>query len=226
MRSKTLLLGVSVVMAAAGTAAAHDLNPPSYRGAPASTFVHWDFSVTASQPVAFQFGPDPDGPGPIMPNPQVAPTLQVFTPSPTKPFTGFRFTMPNWIDPFPLKLMRIQITFTDLFPDDGAFPSPILKNVTAFDPFGEVDPANIRQTFISTTETLTSGPDGITQYFFTDWEIRPNPDFEFFDVNLPVNGGLQLDQVVFDSISMIPAPGSVFVVGLGLMAAARRRRRG
>lgn len=225
MNRMTLCGSVAVAVFVAAAATAHDLNPPGYRGAPGSVFLHWDFQQTGGAPVGFGFGPDPDGPnGPATPNFEVQPAVDIFTPDPTNPFTTYHFTVPNWIDPFPFKRMRIQITYTDLLPD-GAFPSPILKNIMAFDNGAPVDPADIFPTFMSTPEKIASDAAGIsTFFFFTDWVIMPNPDFETFDINLPTDAGLRLDQVVFDSISFVPAPSGTLALTLLLFPAARRRR--
>ncbi len=57
------------------------------------------------------------------------------------------------------------------------------------------------------------------------WEIRPNPDNEFFDITIPPD--TVLSQVVVDTIS-VPEPSSAILAALGLIGLAawgwRRRK--
>ncbi len=219
MKFATTTVAALVLGLCTAVALGDDIAPPDYRGQPVSTFVHWDFGVTGANPVDFGFGPDPDGlTGPITPNTAVDPSLQIFTPDPQHPFTTYLFTMPNWIDDLPLKKLRIQITYTDLIAGDGSFPVPAIANLSATDNGNAVNPSGIINTFVTTPENV----DLDTFFFFMDWEIRPNPDFETFEVQVP--SGVSLDQVVFDSIS-IPEPASLALIGLGTLVGLRRSQR-
>jgi hypothetical protein len=234
------LLSRSIVIAlfVAGSAAqADDFAPPSWRPvgtpidptslAPVSVYSEWDFSTSFSQfPSQFSFGQDPDGhTGPIAPYLDKQP-LATFVPLGgmnfgMNPSDLYTFCVPNWIDEIELKCMRIQLTY--MFTPSAPGAHPAVKNIMAFDlsfvepsnPMGMVPPGNITNKAVSTPDEFA--PDKFHQ--LSDWQIIPNPDWEKFEVHVPV--GVMLQQVVVDTIS-IPEPAAFLfggvvcgVIGLG-----------
>jgi hypothetical protein len=99
MRSRlsVMLVGVAIVFQGNGLANADDLNPPSYRGLPGSTFSHWTYDEPA--PVDPTTGPDMDDAFPWLD----APESSGFVPH------------PDFEDPEP-----VQVIYEDEF--EGDFP--------------------------------------------------------------------------------------------------------
>lgn len=214
--SKLLRSMPGVLVAVAGFSAsfavADDLNPPPWRGQPDTTFQHWGFLPNS-----------PSGaPDSGLNNPNGVP---IMTPSDGgtfySPLVGdrigvwgvtsgdLRFHVPNDDEPDAIaKYIWIQVTW-----QGQALPG--LSGVSSNDnPMTLVnDP---------TTATL---PDG---WHHTTWlfSLKECPDFEviFLTNNDPTGGTILIDQVVIDTICIIPAPGFGALAFAGLVAAGRRRR--
>ena len=117
--------------------------------------------------------------------------------------------LPNFIDPLPIKYVRIQFFF------DGQVPGDLIDVQMAAD-----DPAGIDM-IVETDRTA-----GLGNAHYIDFEIKPNPDRERFVVfgNTSANilpGNLLKIEVHTQSI---PAPSAAALAGLGGLVCLRRRR--
>lgn len=226
------------------TAIADDLRPPSYRGLPRTTSAEWDFLT--DQPTD---NIQPDGTTVPLVVGDIAPQLDAAFAGDPHPSgsrfggasvawssmsnggylatgvgtaqRGLVFNVPNWIDQEPLKLLRVQITYQGPAPTTTVFGS--LGVPGSSDAVTEQLAAHVDVT-TGLPPTLPPG----TSYFYDDWTIQPNPDWE--QVVVFMSEGTFVDQVVIDSISFVPEPSSAVLVALGLsgllLARGRRRRRG
>jgi len=99
----------------------------------------------------------------------------------------FEFFMPNIVDDFDTKLMRIQITYCAFVPS-----SPTISNVVAIDSDNPATSSFITQV-VDTPFTPSAS------YFYEDWQIHPNPDHETITILVPEE--VLLIQVVIDTKS-------------------------
>jgi len=198
-----VLGAIGAIAAAAPTARADNINPPSYVGQPCST--HFEASVGGIVFTAVE-------------------NLCPFTLFPEEPLFDspsdglFVIGLPNFIDDLPVKLIRIQLT---------AFPVEELDDPPV--PF--IDILGLDQTVDEVATIFVGGfaefpclacTTGIV-YFLSDWELRPNPDAEFFLIRFDPEF-LTPTQIVIDTIST-SEPGLIVLFGLGLAALALARRR-
>lgn len=126
---------------------------------------------------------------------------------------ALNFRVGNWIDNEPLKIVWMQMTY-----DPGpAGLSPFIEFILPIDP--------LPITGVALTG-VTDGPipgDALGRWHRTEvWEITPNPDFESIQVIVPE--GVLVDQVVIDTISTVPEPGTLALLAISGLAMARRRR--
>lgn len=194
---KPVAAGAVLAMASSAYAGPFD---PSFRGEANSVHAIFDW-VSIDQndwdTTLFETGPSPF-------------PLDPATPLATDDGLDTVVDLPNFIDPLPLKRVRIQLFF------DGAVPGDAIGfDVSATDPLGGV------------TVTADGGTvDEFTDAHFFDFLIEPNPDFEriiiFGDTAANVVPG-NLLRIEIDTIS-IPAPATLPAAGLGLLALTRRRR--
>ena len=120
------------------------------------------------------------------------------------------FYMPNFVDPLPLKWMRIQLTYSG--------QEPFVEWIDGFD---AIDP-------VMTTGPLNHVYDTpynplAEAYFYKDWLLEPNPDWEIVYMQLPP--GSILHQVVINSWSNVPAPSAFLIWSLGLLVLLLYRHR-
>lgn len=219
--------GVALVAVAAmflEAAQADDLQPPPWRGGALSTVAEWDFLTPGAG------APDGTSIAPVVGDSGGVPLAIPGSGINWSPFDGtgawtgatfggtLGFEIPNWIDQEPIKYLQIQMTF-----DRGTFGlSPFVFQMNAFDPQGIL---NISQT--SAFEFAIPNAGGLFQRI-EQWEIRPNPDNEYFVIAIP--DGVSLSQVVVDTIS-VPEPSTIVLGVLGTLslitiAWRRRTRRG
>jgi hypothetical protein len=212
------------------SAVADDLNPPSYRGLPRHTSAEWDFLT--DQPTN---NIQPDGTSvPLVVGDNQAALDAAFTGDPhpsgnrfggssvawtgaisnggylaTGPSTGDRglvFNVPNWIDTEPLKRVRIQVTYQG--------PAPSTEVIGALGVPGSSD--NVTEVFIGRTPGTSPSLPPNMSYFYDDWEVRPNPDWEQVVIRMQEN--TFVDQVVIDTVSYIPEPSGAALAICGLVA--------
>jgi len=219
---KTLLtMVVATVLTAAQTTFADDLNPPSWRGQPGSTLQVWNFATDAN-PAAPSLLNNPFG-----------------TPSATIDYdplfgTGWYDTMPDlygskqgWWDiatgtiafdipnspatgPGSFKLLQLQVTY---------WKDLSLAPLVTLDPFGTPQGS-------VTTSLVEPGPVGGGWYSDTYlWELVPNPTGEQLLISGDPMWGSQIDQVVVDTICVVPEPSALvcLMLGLGTLWLAQRR---
>lgn len=224
------ILGVSTAFAT--TALADDLNPPTYRGQPRSTSAEWDFLTNQPSP---QIQPD----GTTVPlvvgdfKAQLDAAFPASAPHPSGATFGsiawtdaqsnggylgsaggnppvLAFNVPNWIDNEPLKLLRLQITYS------GPTPGTSVQGFLGVP--GSSD-AVVEDAGPLLPQTSPSLPEGMN-YVFQDWTMQPNPDWE--QVVIFLQPGTFIDQVVIDSISL-PEPAA-FAALASVSLLLRRRR--
>lgn len=124
------------------------------------------------------------------------------------------FYVPNFVDPLPLKLLRVQFKFVDR---DFIF-DPVVTDVNGFDPTGFI----AGQFQMATKETDTVMTDGVFYtYKLFDFTISPNPDYERFTISGV--SGAELKEVRIDTIS-IPEPATLLLVSVGIMGMVFSRR--
>ena len=111
--------------------------------------------------------------------------------------------LPNFIDPLPLKLMRIQMRFGSPVSGDS-----LSISVSASDP-------------LPTDDLIVGGSLGDSSWHYIDVEIRPNPDSE--QIIIYGGSGPSLYEVEIDTVSL-PEPATLGLVLMGGLAILRRRR--
>lgn len=172
---------------------------PAYRGDPNSVHAIFDwvgFGVGDWSLSLFETGPSTYPLDPTMP--------EAFDDG-----TNATIIFPNFIDPLPIKYVRLQLFF------DGPVPGEEIGYfVVGHDPEGAVAVETFR----------TVGP--ATEHY-VDFEIRPNPDWEeiFITGSTPFNiipGNLL--RLEIDTVS-VPSPGAFLALGVGAAPLAARRRR-
>lgn len=116
------------------------------------------------------------------------------------------FTIPDVVDEEPVKFVRVQVTTHNA--------NPALLEIESR---GATDNGAPVTDF---TDVIKYG--GGNQFLFT-WEIRPNPDWETFDLV----GGTDdiIEDVIVDTFSTIPEPTAFALAGLGLTALLALRKR-
>ncbi|MEN6306318.1 MAG: PEP-CTERM sorting domain-containing protein [Anaerohalosphaeraceae bacterium] len=186
-------------------ARADDLNPPPYRGGPLSVYAHWNLlpGTTFLNLTGFSTVDDNDPTTvlhPVQPSPQV----------PQGPGGSYEFQLPNFVDQMPIKYMRVQLAWLN-----SSIP-PISVSSLALD---GTNPITGQVTYISPVMPDASGV-GAYQYY--DLIFKPNPDFERVQIAFTPNA--VLSQVVIDTISTVPEPATLGLLGIGALGLLRRRR--
>jgi len=199
-----LFLTAAVVLAFSWSIArGDDLNPPTYRGNPLSVNAQWNYvpGSTILNLTNWSSVDDTDPTTILYPN--FTPTSQII------PNGGiYQLQLPNWVDNMPVKYMRLQLAW------GGTNQLPI--NI-----FSEgLDGVNLISATITGTSSLTPTPTGFYQY--VDFEFHPNLDFERIHVELPSTN--YMTQIVVDTVSTIPEPATMALLGLGALSLLKRRR--
>ncbi len=223
----TLLVALSLVFTVTNVARADDVDPPSWRGGPLSTFAQWEFEIVTDdnppQIVDNPFAPFGDGPAPpnvfeAVDDDDPETYLSDFPPGmfgePGSDGNIYGGRLPNFIDEEPLKYIRFQVTWLSENPT-GPDDRPIVT-VEGFEAGVSIPGVLVDQYDASIFSGGLWG--AVTVY---DFELRPNPDFEDFQI-ATTRPDIYLDQVVVDTISL-PEPSSFLLLGLSSVALLRRR---
>ncbi len=223
-------LVVLVMLALVTPVLADDMNPPSFRGEPLSYMAKWH-AFTAGTFVTgiyadYENSVDDSDPATTLYNGFQTRLNFDYEPNPgwgIKPEGGgihntltdasFTADVLNWVDHLPEKLLRVQVTYS--FGFLGGSP-PSISNVSGFGPISGDDP-HVRYLNNHVNGTAPQG-----EYFYEDWTILPNPDWEQIVFYVPQ--GTVIEQIVIDTVS-IPEPATMSLLALGGMAALRRRRK-
>jgi hypothetical protein len=212
-----------------GAVVADDLFPAPWRGQPRTTLAEWDF-VTAANPTP------PDGTLTTVvgdsggvPMAEMESDLvwdPVFNgswhtrPEPPPLINTFVYLeIPNWIDQEPLKLIQIQITAQPRFTGPGIIEMPFVVDVGGIS--GGTGAGHTSQR-INFSELEIDPVDGIWHRTET-WQIRPNPDQEVITLDIPQDS--LLTQIVVDTISFVPEPGTMILVGVAMASLGTVRGR-
>ena len=193
-----------LVLLSAATAQAGPLDP-SYRGAPNSVHVIFDHGLRDFA----SFGPSTWNMAVFETGPSNYPLDQT-PPSASGDETHTTIILPNFIDPLPLKLMRIQMSFE----------GPVSGDLLGFDLIAH-DPVQTSWIVVGGSGT------GFANFHWVDIEIRPNPDWE--EIIIPfgsfengfIAGNLWLIEI--DTVS-IPEPATLSLLAIGGLALLRRKR--
>jgi len=173
-------------------------NRPSYAGDPNSIFIEWD----TGDFVEFEYNQK------WYPLTEVnagEPSLQILPGEPDGEI--YSFFVPNFVDELARKEMRIHVAYAGFLPT-----------------IEQVGGGDTVSYFLDHVIGVSDHPDA-DGYFYEDWKLFPNPDFEYVEIHVPVESTLV--QVVIDSVS-IPEPGTLSLLAAGLFALGgyvRRKRR-
>ena len=193
--TKRVMVGTILLFGFTATGLAASV-PAPYRDAPNSVFAEFSDINLDGTWIVESFNSVPGGfpldinPPTVTPLGGIGSDLEIF--------------LPNFIDPLPIKFIRINIGC------DGCsnVPAPF---VDAFDPEG--------------IDSILVGPemivDGNSKYW--DIEIRPNPDFELIILDGVVGNVFSIE---IDTISTIPIPAALplFLSAIGALGFIRWRR--
>lgn len=186
-----------------GIARGDDLNPPPYRGNPLSVNAQWNLvpGSTILNLTNWSSVDDTDPSTYLYPN--FTPTAQI------QPNGGiYQLQLPNWVDNMPLKDMRLQLAWAG-------------TNQVPINLFSEgLDGVNLIQATITGISPVIPTSAGFYQYI--DFQFLPNPDFERIHVELPATN--YLTQAVVDTVSTVPEPATIGLLGLGVLGLLKRRR--
>ena len=211
MKKSTILSTLGVVFLLSNCVLALDLYPPSWRGEPGTTYQHWCFDVEQNPAL-------PE----MVDNDYGTPTATVHLPNPWTVFwlpehhghqgvwkvsEFVEIFIPN-TPPNMAKDIRIQMTYSD----GTATDDPWLRYQVPGGPILTAAPP-------VHTELL---PDGVYELSIWEIHIEPNPPEETI-VILPPFCELYIDEIVIDT-RCIPEPGTVCLLGLGVLAFLRKRR--
>jgi len=199
-----LFLTAAVVMAFSWSIArGDDLTPPPYRGNPLSVNAQWNLhpGSTILNLTGWSWVDDTDPTTNLYPNfppdPQITPNGGIY-----------QLQLPNWVDNMPVKYMRLQLAWAG-------------TNQLPFNIFSQgLDGTNLINATITGTSPLITTSAGYYEY--VDFTFLPNPDFERIGLQLPANN--YLTQAVVDTVSTVPEPATIGLLGLGALTMIRRRR--
>ena len=130
------------------------------------------------------------------------------------------FYIPDFVDPLPLKKIRVQFQFVRVIPPNPNFPDPFVHDVQGFDPLGFVP--GLLQASSYVTETVMK--DGVFYtYGLFDFTLTPNPDYE----RLTISGvlGSELKRVRIDTISTVPEPATLLLLVISVIGMTIARGR-
>ena len=207
-RRRVVALALLGAILAANCAWAEDLVPPEWRGSANTTYQRWEFSTESLVP---EFVDNPGG----------MPTLMV---AGERPFTAWlsedlgrqgvwrfedfmQIDIPNIIDTEPLKEIWIQLTYQADSIAQG-FPPFFLTDPTASGPAELIEQIDLGGGYFHETYSII---------------IEPNPDHETIWIQ-PRNCTFYVDELVIDTISTVPEPMTISLLGFGVLGLLRKRK--
>lgn len=212
MQNTMIFVAAAGIGMIANTVNADDLTPPSWRGNPGTTVQHWDFNS----------GPNGQLPDALpLNNPFGTPIMNSMFGSWMPTFAGrndvwdisaghLEFEVPNSGMVTHTKELWLQVTYFG-----GAAPA-IGPGVSIAGPTGPFTLLN--------TSTMSIGNGWFHE--LTQWSAGQCPQWERVTITPSTAGVITvIDQVVIDTYCKVPTPGSLALLGLGGLCAARRRRR-
>ncbi len=220
-------LVVLVLLAFVTPAMADDLFPPDFRGDPLSYHAEWLLFTNGTFGTGIytdvENAVDDSDPATTLHN--GFSTHLDFDPSPgwaMAPGGGFHNPLSpatfvanvvNWIDWESHKFLRIQVTWADML---GNGP-PVITDVLGYD---VPDGGPYFGGLIGEFGPIVLGP--FQEYYYQDWFIEPNPDWEQIQFILPM--GTIVEQIVIDTVSA-PEPATLLVMAAGLPLLLKRKRK-
>jgi hypothetical protein len=210
------------------SAFADDLFPPPWRGAPGSTVQEWDF-LTPGVPNPDLSSSDyfPDGIDVPFFNPYGDPVAHVWPGVGQNywPVWGDRegvwplsgvidIEVPNSPVPNPYKEIWIQLTWAQQTPE-----SIVTTKVTVDPTYLVTGPQVVNDIILGPTNMGTG--DGLWHHTTWRFLVEPNPAFEI----IRISGTVMVDQIVVDTICVVPEPATLTILGLsGLVLLLRKRK--
>jgi len=205
---RKLFLFVVVALIATQCSFADDLKIPSWRGDEGTTYHRWEFGTSDPSPVPEDgwYNPYSGGLPPeimIEPGPGMG-----WLPDKDGRFGVWQLSghidvdILNRPEPLPFKIIQIQLTWAPQ-PNTGV---PLVQEINS----------GIVATVVD--EVVIGNP---TPWFHTTYRmiIEPNPSWE----HIQISGDIDVDELVIDTIC-IPEPGSLALIGLGLLVLMRRKK--
>ncbi|MDA8746067.1 PEP-CTERM sorting domain-containing protein [Rubripirellula amarantea] len=204
---------------------ADDLAPPPWRAAGVTLPHSYMAKFNMEQFQGIPMGPTIETIGPSAPyilDPTISAEVDIL--SNQNPLV-YLVTLPNFIDPLPLKRVRVQYSWYTGVDDPTTNPGyPGDAQTLNIIPHDSTGVASYAPVFSSPTTIFSPDPDDPLRtvgHRYDDFEIRPNPDWETFEIAFFSDPRW----IIIDTIS-IPEPASVLlVVGLiGCAGVVRSRR--
>ena len=195
----------ALVVLSFNAARADDLNPPDFRDDPLSVYAHWEQipGTPFLELTGYNSVDDTDPDTTLYPmNPP-----DIIEPEDN----NYEFYLPNFIDKLPIKYMRLQLTW------EG---SDLPLDVIGLAGSDGINPVYGNIVYSSPVTTLAD-PTAILYYQYHDIEFEPNPDQERWLVH--VTDDVQLVQAVADTVSTVPEPATLLLLGIGGLVLQRRR---
>jgi len=217
----SIVLTGAMALGLAGKAKADDISPPAWRGQPLTTKSVWEFN--SQPPINWTDNPADSytsiGDG-IHSLYSSEGAHAFFNPSYFEWDTGkmhntsggtatVPFYIVNFVDDMLEKDLRIQFQYSN--------SAPLVNNLIGWEDGGV--PGWEDDTPYSGTKTGEGNQGNTLRY--EDWQVEPNPDYEYVYFMVPAD--TYLDQVVIDTISTdttptVPEPSTMALVGTGLLS--------